>query len=134
MTRFYKKTSNGVSVKGHNYEQVIGSRSQVWHSTAHHTTGGLTKSQLMMNKTGRIVSRKKHSSAKRENRLVKAGYLTKKGHFGFIKSTSSSKKYKNSRKHHRGGSGINHALSPANYDGKGEHTSGANLQLMATNY
>jgi hypothetical protein len=67
------------------FEQTNGSRAQVWHGTAKKTSGGLTKTALMMNKHGRIVSRKKHNTAKREKRLVKAGFLTKKGHFGFIK-------------------------------------------------
>ena len=40
---------------------------------------------LVMNKHGRIVSKKKHTTAKREKRLVKAGYLTKKGKFGYVK-------------------------------------------------
>lgn len=81
---------------------TVGSRAQVWHGTAKHTSGGLTKAQLMMNKSGRIVSRKKHASAKRDNRLVKAGYKTKKGHFGFVKVGSR----KRGRKGHRGGSGM----------------------------
>jgi hypothetical protein len=72
-------------------EQTTGTRAQVWHGTAKKTSGGLTKSALMMNKHGRIVSRKMHNTAKKDNRLVKAGFLTKKGHFGFIK--------KGSRKH-----------------------------------
>ena len=42
----------------------------------------------MLNKHGRIVSVKKQT-AKKEKRLVKAGYLTKKGKFGFIRKTSS---------------------------------------------
>lgn len=67
------------------HQQTIGTRAQVWHGTAKKTSGGLTKAALMMNKHGRIVSRKKHNTAKREKRLVKAGFLTKKGHFGFIK-------------------------------------------------
>lgn len=70
------------------FEHTIGTRAQVWHGTAKKTSGGLTKSALMMNKHGRIVSRKKHNTAKREKRLVKAGYLTKKGQFGFIKKGS----------------------------------------------
>lgn len=37
----------------------IGSRAQVMHGTADHTTGGLKKGDLKMNKWGRIVSRKK---------------------------------------------------------------------------
>ena len=80
------------------FEHTIGTRAQVWHGTSQKTSGGLTKSDLMMNKHGRIVSRKKHNTAKREKRLVKAGYLTKKGHFGFVKTGKGSKKM-------RGGTG-----------------------------
>ena len=65
--------------------QTIGTRAQVWHGTAKKTSGGLTRNALMMNKHGRIVSKKKHATAKREKRLVKAGFMTKKGQFGFIK-------------------------------------------------
>ena len=80
---------------------TTGTRAQVWHGTARHTSGGLTKSDLMKNKAGRIVSRKKHHSAKKDNRLVKAGYKTKKGSFGFVKVGSR----KRGRKSHKGGSG-----------------------------
>ena len=65
--------------------QTTGTRAQVWHGTAKHTSGGLTKSNLMQNKSGRIVSRAKHNTAKREMRLVKYGYGTKKGEFGYVK-------------------------------------------------
>jgi len=68
------------------HEQAIGSRSQVMHGTAHHTSGGLTKSDLKYNKWGRIVSRKKSMKAKKEKRLEKAGYKTRKGKFGAVKS------------------------------------------------
>lgn len=67
---------------------AVGSRAQVWHGTADHTSGGLTKKDLMKNKHGRIVSRKKHFTAKREKRLVKAGFLTRKGHFGYVQKNS----------------------------------------------
>jgi hypothetical protein len=82
-------------------EQTTGTRAQVWHGTAKKTSGGLTKTALMMNKHGRIVSRKKHNSAKKEKRLVKAGFLTKKGHFGFIKKGTR----RHSSKKMRGGEG-----------------------------
>ena len=59
-----------------------GTRAQVMHGTAVKTPGGLTKSQLKYNKQGRIVSKKKSAKAKKENRLVKAGYKTTKGEFG----------------------------------------------------
>ncbi len=86
-------------------KMTVGSRAQVWHGTAKHTSGGLTKAQLMMNKSGRIVSRKKHASAKRDNRLVKAGYKTKKGHFGFVKVGTRGRGRKG-RKGMKGGSGM----------------------------
>ena len=60
----------------------VGSRAQVMHRNAIKTTGGLTKKQLKYNKQGKIVSRKASTLAKQNNRLVKAGYVTKKGQFG----------------------------------------------------
>ena len=163
------------------FEQNIGTRAQVWHGTAKKTSGGLTKTQLMMNKHGRIVSRKKHSTAKRENRLVKAGFLTKKGHFGFIKkgsrkmrggtgmptgtgmpsnpqvaamngpntsnfaaspatitkglqpttATKTGGRRRSRRSIRGGGNGLNYALSPSPFDGKGVGTSGVAVQFAA---
>ncbi len=52
--------------------------------SAYKTDGQLVKSDFIMNKHGRIVSAKKHATAKKENRLVKAGYGTKKGKFGYV--------------------------------------------------
>ena len=40
----------------------------------------------MKNKHGRIVSAKKHRTAKKDKRLVKAGYKTEKGKFGAKKT------------------------------------------------
>ena len=68
-----------------------GSRAQVMNGNALKTPGGLTKGQLKYNKQGRIVSKKKSARAKRENRLVKSGYVTQKGVFG-SKYTGSPKK------------------------------------------
>ena len=47
----------------------VGSRAQVMHGNAHHTSGGLLKKSLKKNKWGRIVSRKKSRSAKKKNLL-----------------------------------------------------------------
>ena len=69
----------------------IGSRAQVMHGTAHHTSGGLTKSDLKMNKWGRIVSRKKSMTAKKDNRLVKMGFKTRKGKFGIVKTRKNKR-------------------------------------------
>lgn len=65
----------------------IGTRAQVMHGTAHHTSGGLTKGDLKYNKWGRIVSKAKSQKAKKENRLVKLGFKTRKGKFGIVKKT-----------------------------------------------
>jgi hypothetical protein len=77
---------------------MVGSRAQVWHGTAKKTSGGLTRKDLLKNKAGRIVSKRKHFTAKKDKRLVKAGYLTKKGKFGFIKKDSKKKKSKTQKK------------------------------------
>jgi hypothetical protein len=66
---------------------TIGSRAQVMHGTADKTPGGLTKGDLKYNKAGRIVSRKKSMKAKKENRLVKLGFKTRKGKFGLVKKS-----------------------------------------------
>lgn len=85
MTRFSKSADGKYVVSGHKYEMLTGSRAQVWHGTACKTSGGLMKKDLMQNKSGRIVSKEKHATAKKEMRLVKAGYGSKKGKFGFVK-------------------------------------------------
>lgn len=65
--------------------KTFGSRAEVWHGNAKKTTGGLLKKDLIQNKWGEIVSRKKHMTAKKEKRLEKYGYFAKKGKFGAIK-------------------------------------------------
>ena len=137
------------------YEVRIGTRAQVYHGTALKTNGGLLKSDLMMNKHGRIVSKAKHNTAKREKRLLKHGYGTKKGTFGFVKMGTMSKRGRSARRSRssRGGSlnmadmkMLQHAkrggkkykgglppLSPGEISGI-QKTSGSDIQLMATNY
>jgi hypothetical protein len=132
MTKYSRTSTGKYSVSGRTYEVLIGTRAQVWHGTAYKTTGGLCKSDLMQNKAGRIVSRAKHNTAKREKRLVKAGFLTKKGHFGFIKNGKSMRK-KRGRKGSRKMRGGMSPLSPTNYDGEGVGTSGVDLQFVAGN-
>jgi len=115
---------------------TIGTRAQVWHGTSKKTSGGLTKSDLMMNKAGRIVSRSKHNSAKKEMRLLKYGYGTQKGKFGFVKVGSKSRKSRKGSKKMRGGM---YSLSPMvlgqGVDGQGITNYGADgsvgVQLAA---
>lgn len=83
------------------FKKTIGTRAEVYHGTARRTSGGLTKGELMMNKHGRIVSKKKHATAKREMRLLKYGFATKKGKFGFIKNKSSKKGSRKSKSRSR---------------------------------
>jgi hypothetical protein len=65
---------------------AVGSKAQVFHGTAKHTSGGLTKKDLMQNKHGRIVSRRKAALGKKAlKHLVKAGYKAKKGTFKLMK-------------------------------------------------
>ena len=61
---------------------AVGSKSQVFHGTAKHTSGGLHRKDLMKTKNGRIVSRKKHAAGKKAiKNLRKLGYIAKKGKF-----------------------------------------------------
>jgi hypothetical protein len=105
MTKFSRTSTGKYSVSGKTFDVLIGTRAQVWHGTAYKTTGGLSKPDLMQNKAGRIVSKAKHMSAKREKRLVKAGFLTKKGQFGFVKNGKSMKKARKGSRKMRGGVG-----------------------------
>ena len=73
------------TIKGKTYKELFGSREQVMNGTAYKTEGLLTKAELMMNHLGRIVSKKKHHTAKKEMRLEKYGYFAKKGKFGYVK-------------------------------------------------
>lgn len=79
-------------INGKSYKELFGSRQQVWNGTAYKTPGDLTKKDLFFNKWGRIVSKKKHFTAKKEKRLQKHGYYAKKGKFGFIKKTRKNQK------------------------------------------
>jgi hypothetical protein len=72
--------------------KATGTRAEVMHGTAKKTSGGLTKDDLKYNNQGRIVSKKASSRAKKENRLVKAGYVTKKGQFGAVKLDGAKKR------------------------------------------
>ena len=102
MTR-YTKSNGKYLIHGQKYEMLRGSRAQVWHGSAYKTSGELKKSHLMQNKSGRIVSRAKHVTAKKEKRLVKAGYGTKKGKFGFVLLNGKSKKSRRGSRKQRGG-------------------------------
>ena len=81
--------------------KATGTRAEVMHGNAKHTSGGLEKKHLMMNKRGRIVSRKKSKTAKKQKRLEKAGFKAKKGTFKLFKKSDGK-----TRRKRKGGDGI----------------------------
>jgi len=97
MKRPERQADGHYHINGKKYPQLFGSRQQVWNGTAYKTEGLLIKSDLIMNKWGRIVSAAKHATAKKEKRLQKYGFFAKKGKFGYVKK-SVRKSSKNSGK------------------------------------
>lgn len=98
MKRPVKHSDGHYHLDGNKYAILTGSRQQVWNKTAHHTPGGLKRSQLIQNKRNRIVSKKKYYTAKKENgkRFKSKGYdLTRKKKFG---PTKLNKKRTSKRK------------------------------------
>lgn len=108
MTRYTKDASGKYHIHGKTYEMLVGSRAQVFHGTAYKTSGSLKKHHLMQNKNGRMVSRLKHHTAKKERNLAKHGWTAKKGQFGPVRigAKSKSRMSRSSKKHMRGGSSM----------------------------
>lgn len=68
---------------------AVGTKAQVWHGSAKHTSGGLTRKDLMKTKKGRIVSRRKHAAGQKAIKtLRKLGYIAKKGKFSLFTKKS----------------------------------------------
>ena len=82
---------------------AVGTKAQVYHGTAKHTSGGLTKKDLVKNKHGGIVSRRKQKAGRKAIKtLRKLGYIARKGSFKLF-----------SKKAKRGGSVSSEAFSEA---------------------
>ena len=45
--------------------KIVGSKKEVWAGTANHTSGKLTKSDLMKNKAGKVISKKKYAQGQK---------------------------------------------------------------------
>jgi len=83
--RRYRRQADGLfHIKGRTYKHLVGRRQQVGGGYAYKTAGGLTQDMLTFNGL-RWVSKNKHESSKRENRLQKYGYGSRKGHFGYVR-------------------------------------------------
>ena len=106
LIKMNKKTLGGATMKrgvSCNKKTVknllkVGSRRQVCvYGTAEKTSGGLTKKDLIVNKWGRVVSRKKHAMGPKllknlMNSKKKIGWVAKKGTFGAKKVTGKALK------------------------------------------
>jgi hypothetical protein len=69
--------------------KALGTKAEVFHGTAKHTSGGLFKKDLMKTKRGRIVSRRKHAAGQKAiKNLRKMGYIAKKGTFKLFSKKS----------------------------------------------
>jgi hypothetical protein len=80
-----KRRNNNAAMMG-GAKVTVGTKAQVYHGTAKHTSGGLTKKDLMKTKKGRIVSKKKHAAGQKAiKKLKKLGYVAKKGTFKLFK-------------------------------------------------
>jgi len=106
--------------------RTIGSKAEVFHGSADHTSGGLKKKDLMKTSKGRIVSRKKHAAGKKAiQRLFKAGYKPTKGTFTAMRKGMRTTR----RKGMRGGAA---ALGMLGTD-KPMSTSGESFKSMLDN-
>jgi len=52
-------------------KSMTGSKIQVWNGTKTYTKGGLTKASLMMNKRGKVVSKKTNAAGKKSFGAIK---------------------------------------------------------------
>ena len=86
-----KDRKNNAPMAGGAKIPAVGSKAEVFHGNAKHTSGGLTRKDLVKTKRGRIVSKRKQAAGKKAiQRLRKAGYVAKKGKFTLF--TKKSKK------------------------------------------
>jgi hypothetical protein len=105
--------------------KTVGSKAEVFHGTAKHTSGLLYKKDLVKTRKGRIVSKKKQAAGKKAiKRLFALGYKPQKGRFslmrkGMAKGTTKSMakakgtaKGKKSKRSTRKRGGYNGSVTP----------------------
>jgi len=76
--RYSKNKQGKYEINGKIYDALEGSRENVWNEFAYKTTGGLTKLELIINKDGKIVSKKKSINETISNKFEKVNELKKK--------------------------------------------------------
>lgn len=75
--RYSKNKQGKYEINGKIYDTLEGSRENVWNNIAYKTTGGLTKLELIINKDGKIVSKKKSINETINNKFEKVNELKK---------------------------------------------------------
>jgi len=75
--RYSKNKDGKYEINGKIYDALEGSRENVWNEFAYKTTGGLTKIDLIINKDGKIVSKKKSINETISNKFEKVNELKK---------------------------------------------------------
>jgi regulator of replication initiation timing len=73
--RIAKSADGFYYIDGIKYAQCFGTREEVWDKTAYKTSGELTVNDLIKNKNGIIVSKKKFVSAKSQNNFHIHGFI-----------------------------------------------------------
>jgi hypothetical protein len=83
----------------------IGSKRQVYNGSAVRTAGGLTRKDLLKNKHGRIVSRRRHMLGRSRGLAVlkKHGLVLRKGQVPNAFKKSRRSRSRSTRRKHRGG-------------------------------
>ena len=68
-----KNKAGTYDIGGKNYAKLEGTRQEVWDGIAHQTSGALLKHELIINKNGQIVSKRKSIAETHLKRLVQCG-------------------------------------------------------------
>jgi len=69
LKRIVKEKDGLYRINGKTYKKLNGTREEVWNETAYRTEGLLVKNDLIINKDGKIVSKRKHICSKERNNL-----------------------------------------------------------------
>ena len=77
MKRISKSSDGFYHIGNCKYKKCFGSREEVWNGDAYKTTGELTKSDFIINKAGKIISKKKFIQEKEFNRFENVNLLKK---------------------------------------------------------
>lgn len=75
--QFQKHSDNFYYINDKKYEKLTGNRQEVWDSIAYRTQGLLTKEDFIINKYGKIISKKKSLYETENNRFIEVNLIKK---------------------------------------------------------